>query len=398
MLITGQFNDSLPPIMDGVAITAANYAYWLNKKHGPSFAVGPKVPDYVDDQENILRFMSLPLQLSGPYRLGMPRIDRSFNKIIDEIPFDLVHAHCPFVSGNYAYHLASTRKIPMVATFHSKYRDDFASIMKLDITIDQAVEMVVRFYEKADAVWVPNEGIIETFRDYGFKGDIDVIPNGSDIGVTSEKERRKLAKAGSERLHIQNDKPVLLYVGQHRWVKNLKMLLQSLKILKDSGAQFNMRFVGSGSEVGEMKHMVKKTGLTQNVEFIGPIYERDALREAYAAADLFVFPSMYDNASLATREAAGLKVPTLFCSGATTAKGIEDGKSGFLGDNETPKFAEKLKSILEQPDLLKSTGDGAHSFLYMPWEEVADIVNEKYEEIVDRFKTQKLKRIVGRNR
>ena len=62
MIISGQFNDSLAPIMDGVAITAQNYAYRLNKKYSPSFAIGPKVPGYYDEYENVLRFVSMPIQ------------------------------------------------------------------------------------------------------------------------------------------------------------------------------------------------------------------------------------------------------------------------------------------------------------------------------------------------
>ena len=33
-LTIGQFNESFPPIIDGVANVVKNYAYWMNKKYG----------------------------------------------------------------------------------------------------------------------------------------------------------------------------------------------------------------------------------------------------------------------------------------------------------------------------------------------------------------------------
>ena len=40
------------------------------------------------------------------------------------MPFDLVHAHAPFLAGRAARSVARKKGIPLVATFHSKYYDD----------------------------------------------------------------------------------------------------------------------------------------------------------------------------------------------------------------------------------------------------------------------------------
>lgn len=394
MITSGQFNDSLAPIMDGVAVTAQNYAYWLNKKHGPSFAIGPKVPGYKDSQENVLRFASLPLQLKGPYRLGLPYLDRIFSSKIEKIPFDIVHAHCPFVSGGYAYSLSKKRKIPLVTTFHTKYRDDFAKWLPLDTPLDQLMKRIVQFYNNADAVWVPNEAIIETIRSYGYHGQVEYVPNGSDIAVDSKNEKERLRKEGLKILSADDDIPVLLYVGQHRWVKNIRLIIDSMKILKKRGLPIQMRFVGNGSDLQEMKKTVTKSGMDTHIRFVGPIYDRTELKSVYAAANLFIFPSLYDNASLAVREAAGLKVPTLFIEGATTANGIIDGINGFLSPkNEREAFALRLASILGDRELISKAGEGAFRDIYRSWESISDIVYDKYQEIILQYKSVKLKKI-----
>ena len=109
----GIFNDSFPPIMDGVSLTAQNYAYWLQKKNQPVCVIAPKSPDYVDNEPYpVFRYTSIPIIGRKPYRLGFPNIDISFKSEIEHIPFGLVHAHCPFTSGLLALHLAREHKIP----------------------------------------------------------------------------------------------------------------------------------------------------------------------------------------------------------------------------------------------------------------------------------------------
>ena len=393
MIISGQFNDSLPPIMDGVAITAQNYAYWLNKNHAPSFTIGPRIPNYSDNEVFTLRYRSLRTIVADPYRLGFPRVDRSFNKTIETVPFDLVHAHCPFVSGNYAFTLARKRNIPLVATFHSKYREDFASWMHLEIPIEQALRHVVRFYEQADSVWVPNEAIIETLRDYGYKGSIEYMPNGSDIALRDSDDTELLASRGHAIIKTDEKTPVLLYLGQLRWVKNLKLLIESLAYIRELGIGFQMRFIGNGGDDEEIKSLVTDLHLDNEVKFVGPVYDRNDLRAILAAGDLFLFPSLYDNASLATREAAGFYIPTLFIRGATTANGIIDGQNGFLAENRVEKYGEKIAMILKDRITLESAGAGARQSLYIPWKDIAHQVYEKYSEIVDKYKYRQLSKI-----
>jgi hypothetical protein len=92
--------------------------------------ITPYSPGYIDDKPNVLRYKSIPLPKRKPYRLGVPQFDFSFLKMINKIPFDLVHAHCPFSSGKLALNLSKKLNIPSIITFHSKFYDDFINIVK----------------------------------------------------------------------------------------------------------------------------------------------------------------------------------------------------------------------------------------------------------------------------
>ena len=147
----GIFNDSFPPIMDGVSLAAQNYAYWLHQKNQPVCVITPKSPNYSDNEPYpIYRYTSIPIIGRKPYRIGLPDIDFTFKTEIEQISFGLVHAHCPFSSGRLALSIANKQKIPFVATFHSKYRDDFEHSVYNKYIAKQMTNEIIRFFEKAD--------------------------------------------------------------------------------------------------------------------------------------------------------------------------------------------------------------------------------------------------------
>ena len=254
-MIIGQFNDSFPPVMDGVANVTRNYAYWLNKKYGDCYVITPSFPDY-EDQETfeVIRYFSLPLAIRRPYRLGIPRTDFRLRRKLSEILFNIVHAHSPFSSGKLALRIAKKRGIPIVATFHSKFYDDFKAVVKSDALAELGVKQVIDFFNAVDLVWTVNKATAETLKEYGFKGKIDIIYNGTDFIPPSDLESRR--SHINKLLKISPQETVLLFVGQHIWQKNLKMLIQSLKYLKEWGLDYKMVFVGTGYAEHAMKEQV----------------------------------------------------------------------------------------------------------------------------------------------
>ena len=59
-----------------------------------------------------------------------------------------------------------------------------------------------------------------------------------------------------------------------------------------------------------------------------------------SAADLFLFPSMYDNAPLVVREAAMMGTPSVILKGSTASEVIVDGVNGFLADQTPDSYAD----------------------------------------------------------
>ncbi len=374
----GLFNECFPPVMDGVSVCVYNYAYWMQKKVGGVSVITPNVPgtDYSKYDFEVLDYFSMPVPFRKPYVTGIADIDPSYLSKISKRQFKIVHAHSPFVSGRAAQKIAKNQNIPCVATFHSKYKDDFARILP-DPMVKMIVKNIVSFYENADYVWVPQESVKEVLREYGYKGAIDVVDNGSDL--CAEYPEQYFVDARKS-LGIAPDEFVLLFVGQHIWEKNVCFIIDALEGIKDQ--KFRMFFVGTGYAAEAMKNLVSEKGLDSRTTFVGCVTDRETIKTYYAAADLFLFPSLYDNAPLVVREAAALHTPAVMVKGATAATVLTDDVNGFLIDNSLKSFEDKLRELIADPQRVKRVGAQASRSIVRSWEDVVSEVLDRYNSII----------------
>ncbi|MEI8047106.1 MAG: glycosyltransferase [Bacteroidota bacterium] len=389
-ITTGQFNDSYFPIMDGVGMTAHNYAHWLNEKYGKSMVIAPKASDYVDHVPyKVYRFKSVLLPGMNPYRVGLPLIDFKFKKKIKKVNFDLIHAHCPFISGQLAVNLAKKMNVPLVTTFHTKYRDDFKKVLNNDFLVDFLMGFTLDFYNSADLVFVPNKATGLTLEEYGYKGAYEVMPNGSDMVVPEKLKLLSYRKKGLNMIKADANEFVMLFVGQHRWEKNVRLIIDALKKVKEGGKTFKMVFVGEGYACEDMKKLVKKYNLKENVVFLGLITDRNELIKVYSATDLFVFPSEYDNSPLVIQEAAAFDVPSIVLRKSSSAESILDGINGFLVENDPADLSRKILELMQDRHTMKKAGEGARKSIYHPWEPIVDDVYLRYNELIKDYKLSK---------
>lgn len=322
-----------------------------------------------------------------PYRSGVPQLDFKFQRQMDSLDFSILHAHCPFSSGDLVLKIAGRRGIPLVATFHSKYRDDFMRVFPNKQIVDYLVSRVVKFYESADEVWVPQASVGETLRSYGYTGNFEIVDNGTEFADVKVTNQDKLC--AKKELFMNEDEPLLLFVGQHIWEKNVRLIIEALARIKDM--PYHALFVGEGYAKEEMQALAEKLGLPGNkdyrldkVTFFGCVKSRELMQTIYSAADLFLFPSLYDNAPLVVREAASLGTPSLVTRGSNTAEVIRDGFNGFLADNDMSAFAARLRYILERPVIITWAASGAAQTLVRPWKDIASEVLDRYRHLMAR--------------
>lgn len=124
--------------------------------------------------------------------------------------------------------------------------------------------------------------------------------------------------------------------------------------------------------------------LLDKVKFVGVLTDRKELEKYYAVSDLFLFPSLYDNAPLVVREAAALSTPSVLIKGATCAEIVEDGYNGFLSEHSIDAFSHKIRHLINSREEIRFAGKNASQTIARSWEDVAEEVHDRYMKLIKR--------------
>lgn len=375
-MVIGQFVDTYPPDVDGVGRVVLSYCQTLTAMGHTAYYIAPDSPGCTE-------FYGIPvlLQKSLPvkgelFRAGLPLLDVKYRKQVDQIPFDIVHAHSPFLAATEAVRIAKKRDIPLVSSFHSKYYDDLVSKTHSEAIAKTVIKGIVHFYNKCDAVWTVNNATAQVLHEYGYQGEILVMENGTNMEeLDTEADARLMS-----RLTLREGVPTLLFVGQHNYKKNLHGVLGACAILKNQGLPFQLVCAGDGPDFAAIVHEAHDLGIGNDTHFMGHMSDRHELMALFNRADLFVFPSLYDNAPMVLREAAVMGTPALLVRGSCSAEGVTDGDNGFISADESAQsIAETIVRALPHA---KEVGARAQQTIPVSWNSIMQQVTQQYERLI----------------
>lgn len=376
----GLFIDVFFPMVDGVAVVVDNYAKRLAKV-AEVIVFAPKSRDkrYVDHfPYQVVRSNIIPIP-SSDYDLSVPITDYAFEKAVLESHLDIVHIHSPFSIGLLGIEYAKLHHIPVVATIHSQYQQDFLKQTKSKILADMGTKAVVFALNTCDECWAVNQSIADLFRGFGVRKPLYVHHNATDLLPLPSGQDEDLR----QKYQIQKTEHVFLFIGRIDPLKNIYFTVDALKICADHSMKFKMFFVGSGPAAENLKQRILDNHLEEQIKVVGRVNDRVVLSEYYQLADLFLFPSLYDASSLVQIEAASQKTPTVFLRGAATANTVTDRVNGFLVDNDPKAYADCIEEIMNDPLLYQTVSAGAYRDLYHTWDEVVDAAFLRYQELID---------------
>ncbi|MBR2660882.1 MAG: glycosyltransferase [Clostridia bacterium] len=377
-----QFIDNYFPVIDGVTETVHEYARHMEH----STVVCPEMERHYLAKHSftypVLTSMTFRVPFSR-YASAVPKIDRKLEKEIAETKPDIFHLHSPSLLGKYAVSLGKRMKVPVVATFHSKYYDAIYEFTRNHAISKMVTAQIVKLYESCDEVWACSEETGETLRSYGFRKPYHVMPNGTDVFVPDNAE--ELKERAAAQFSVPRGKRVLLFVGQQIWYKNQRLILDTFRLLCDQDDSWFLIMAGSGKDEQDIARYAAALGLTEKqVLFTGLVGDRDLLRGIYLNADLLFFPSVFDNAPLVLREAAVLGVPTLAAEGSNAAGAIRKNFSGFTAAASPQAMYEEIIRIFSEEDI-RQIGRNARETIPLSWERLMPMVLEEYQAVIDRY-------------
>ena len=144
------------------------------------------------------------------------------------------------------------------------------------------------------------------------------------------------------------DAKIVMSVGL--WIER-KGILDFIKMAKEM-PEYQFIWFGE-SDIYTLPKNIRKALKTKlpNLRFAGYV-DKEALRDAYAGCDLFLFPSYEETEGIVVLEALAMKIPVLLRDIPVYDGWITDGKNAYKACN-VQDFKEKCRQIIEQelPDL-----------------------------------------------
>ena len=389
MLRIGQFTDTFLPVVDGVGRVALAYAETLCHMGNQVTVVSPMYDTgYRGGYPfELVDFQAMTLPGMKQYKTGEAPMDAHYRRRMRMIPLDIVHSHSPFTAGSEALRLAVTRKLPLVGTFHSKYYDDFLKATKSEQLAKVGVKFVVDYYDRCDEVWAVGQNTADVLHEYGYEGEIQVMPN----GVTM-RSAEKDAIVEAERRWGLGKTPLILFVGQMNWKKNILTVLEACAQLLRRGEKFQLILAGQGPDLKEIDRKIHELGLSVCTHLAGHITDMRLLDGLYSRASIFAFPSLYDNAPMVVREAAVMGTPSVMVRGSSAAEIIRHEENGYLCENTAEDLARVISHVLRDPQAAARVGEAARETIPVPWEAIMERVLERYERLIALGREGKLQK------
>lgn len=377
-------SDAFPPTTDGISNVAQSYAEILNKDLGEAVVITPKNPNQQDYKYpyEIFRYKSWWVPSKEGYSVGWPFKESLSYDIINK-NFDLLHSHAPLATSYYFRLVNRKKRIPTVLTYHTKYEYDIDKRIPLKSARDFAYNFLLNNINSADEVWVTSEGSVESLRKLGYTGDYVVMPNGCDMPKTNVSD--ELIDMIRRKHNLPKDMPIFIYTGRMIWYKNIKLLLDACKALKDNGNDFRLIMLGFGADELAIKRYYKKIGIEDKIVWTGKILDRDEIQGYYGISDILLFPSVFDTNGLVVREAASCSTPSLLIENSCAAEGITDCETGFLCRESVINIAQKLESIMYDKKMLKEVGKNAQDKIYLSRKDAVKKAYERYAVVIENF-------------
>ena len=389
MLKIGQFTDTFLPVVDGVGRVVLAYSETLCKMGNQVTVVAPMYNTGFQGgfPFQLIEFKGKSVPGLRQYKVGEAIWDSHYRKKMRMTNLDVIHAHSPFTAGSEAIRLAHIRNLPLVATFHSKYYDDFLKATGSETVAKAGVKFVVSFYDRCDEVWAVGKNPANVLREYGYEGEVHVMPNGATIRTVSPGDVAEACRRWG-----LGDEPVILFVGQMDWKKNIRTVLEACAIMKkEDEVRFRLVLAGQGPDSMAIERKIRDLGLQGTAQTVGHITDTSLLDGLYSKASLFAFPSLYDAAPMVVREAAVMGTPSVMVRGSTAAETIKEGENGYLCGNDPKDLARVMTNALKDPEGLRLMGEKAKETIPVPWEKVMEQAVARYEALIELGKQGRLK-------
>ncbi len=312
------------------------------------------------------------------------------NQVVQEerTPFDLVAVH-DWLSGIAGLVVRNETELPVVFHVHSaewgrRGTDGSPFVRRLERELAfQSHRIITVSHAMKDDLnchgWPPQK--------------ISVVWNGVDPTVydPARVPKQEIQELRS-RYGVGPEEAMILFVGRLTWVKGVRNLIQAMPAVIRAFPQAKLVLLGKGEEQHDVDELIHRLDLAQHVvtryAFV-PEWERIV---HYAAADLCVFPSVYEPFGIVSLEAMAMARPLVV--GANGVVGFreqvipsgEDQNGVHVNGNDPGDIAWGIQALLADRPGAQEIGDRGRARVqrYFTWEQVAGQTAAVYQQVIEQ--------------
>ncbi len=162
---------------------------------------------------------------------------------------------------------------------------------------------------------------------------LHVVHNSLDYDKQKEIDRQITSEEitlwrGS--LDVAEGEGLVIFTGRLQPAKRLDLLLRAIGNLQRRGSRAHAALVGDGSEKSALMRLAAEEGISDQIHFLGPVYDEQRIGLFLAASDLAVIPS---GAGLSVMHAMAFGTPVLIHDAKAKHgpewEAVQEGVTGF---------------------------------------------------------------------
>lgn len=247
--------------------------------------------------------------------------------------------------------------------------------------------------QKADRIVTVSHAMRDDLARHGWsQPKISVVWNGVD---PDRYDPQKCQSEDTQKLRdkygIPKDWNMLLFLGRLTWVKSTVNLLQAMPDVLKEYPKTKLVVLGKGEEQRGLLETADRLGIRDNVIFRFDFVPEDERIMHYAAADLCVFPSVYEPFGIVSLEAMSMAKPLVV--GAHGVVGFReqvvsagpDQNGLHINGEDSADIAWGIKEALRDPKRAKEWGDNGRKRVlqYFTWRKAAEQTIEIYQSLAE---------------
>ena len=304
-----------------------------------------------EEKEKILKIPGIESGIYDNFKISSIYSIKA-TKRIKKWNLDIIHTHTEGSMGLYGRLLAKQFDIPVVHTYHTMYEDYIYLITKgyFDKPAKKLLEVLTLFYcdKTVSELIVPTKKTYDLFKNkYGIEREVNIIPTGIDIErfKNSNFDSKEINDLRNE-LGIKKDDFVLLLVSRiSEEQKNIKILIDSQKVINKKYKNIKFLIVGDGPDLEYFKKMTKNN---KNIIYTGMV-PWNVVAKYYQLGNVFVTASKTETQGLTVIEAMAASLPVVCLDDDSFKIAIIDNYNGLFFKNKK-EYINSIFKIYEKKD------------------------------------------------